>query len=161
MPKKYLLPSKNLCSNKWKVIWVNKRPLIHLRGLFNGITCFHHIKKRANAHHHCFTGQSWMGGWIASAIHSTYRRIRMLSQIQDSTDETLAALRLHQCSQLQRFAQPLPAAHALAVNQLIERSLLTDVQIRSSLHHYQSLLSFVLVLVYYSISILSSNVAQL
>ena len=107
------------------------------------------------------TGQSWMGGLIASAIHSTYRRIRMLSQIQDSTDETLAALRLHQCSQLQRFAQPLPAAHALAVNQLIKRSLLTDVQIRSSLHHYQSLVSFVLVLVYYSISILSSNVAQL
>lgn len=61
--------------------------------------------------------------------------VGMLSQIQDSTDEAPAALRLKQCSQLQRFAQPLPAAHALAVDQLVERPLLSRVQIRSSFHH--------------------------
>ena len=61
--------------------------------------------------------------------------VGMLSQIQDSTDEAPAALRLKQCSQLQRFAQPLPAAHALAVDQLVERPLLSHVQIRSSFHH--------------------------
>ena len=84
----------------------------------------------------------------------------MLMQIQDSTDEASAALRAHQCIQLHCFAQPLPCAEMLVIDELVERLLLTPVEIRSPFHHVDpSFLTFV-ILVYHNIWKKSRQVAQ-